>query len=142
MPLKTVRYTIHNAVDLPFDLSPKPVYNKTTDKDAEWTIEALPNGRFKMYSKGDPTGIRGNGMMGQLVAFLIHKENAVEWSIVPVPEKEDVYTTRNASWFATKPHEHSNIDFVFTGTQDEEQAGSYGSDEYAPTHFKILPVKK
>jgi hypothetical protein len=69
-------------------LLPKKVYCPTDDAEAQlWTIEALPNGRYKLLARGSPT-VELNRL---LYAVLIDVEKAEEW-IIKKYEQSGQYT--------------------------------------------------
>jgi len=59
-------------------LGPKKVACPTDSNDPDlWTIEQLPNGRYRIKARGAPTGV----VRGLLFAFLADIDKAEEWII-------------------------------------------------------------
>ncbi|MER7703743.1 I66 family serine proteinase inhibitor [Kitasatospora sp. NPDC097605] len=120
MSLDSGLYTIHNGEDPvgralyeTLDLSPKAVFNKTDDPDAVWVVEALPNGRHKLYAKGAPTAVEDNAPAGPVVALLIHQQDAEEWELAAVDEAAGTYRVRSSQgsvWLVPEPGKHGRIE--------------------------------
>jgi hypothetical protein len=90
-----------------FSLNPKAIFCPTDDPKGQlvsnlysvvatrsdpfnllqWTIQALPNGRYKLLAGGNPTGERNK----LLYALLIEEEKAEEW-IITKQERSGQYT--------------------------------------------------
>lgn len=47
----------------------------------QWQVERLPNGRYRLLTRGSPTGEKNS----LLFAFLIDTDNAEEWVITKRP---------------------------------------------------------
>jgi len=85
-------------------LLPKRVFCPTDNDDPDlWEIQALPNGRYRLSTRGAPTGAKG----GLLFAFLLEDQGAEEWVITKRifgGSNRSVYTiesaNRNAGWVA------------------------------------------
>ncbi|MER6361985.1 I66 family serine proteinase inhibitor [Kitasatospora sp. NPDC001527] len=119
MSLESGLYTIHNGED-PVgralhetrDLSPKAVFNRTDDPEAVWVVEALPNGRYKLYAKGAPTAVENSAPAGPVVALLIQQADAEEWELATVDRAGGTYrvvSSQGAVWLVTEPGEHGQI---------------------------------
>ncbi|KAJ3561009.1 hypothetical protein NP233_g10463 [Leucocoprinus birnbaumii] len=63
------------------DSSPKPILSKTDDKNAVWLVEKLENGRYRLSTKGAPTGVDPHNL-NAVVALLDDQEDAVEWDLI------------------------------------------------------------
>ncbi|PFH47491.1 hypothetical protein AMATHDRAFT_6673 [Amanita thiersii Skay4041] len=137
--LQTGHYFIYNGDDLvgrslheDRSLLPKHIFNKTDDKEPQWTVEALPHGRYKLYAKGAPTGVEKN----HVVAFLIDQAKAEEWNIKPVHGLKGEYeisSSLNAFWEVSEPGKHSPINVV----------GPRGGQDMIPNPryiFRIVPA--
>ncbi|KFY05101.1 hypothetical protein O988_00256 [Pseudogymnoascus sp. VKM F-3808] len=74
-------------------LRPKPV-GEVRFRDPElWLFQALPNGRFILNVRGDPTGVVDD----LLYAFLVDQGRTEEWVITRVPEGgPDIYTIQTS----------------------------------------------
>ncbi|PFH45089.1 hypothetical protein AMATHDRAFT_10039 [Amanita thiersii Skay4041] len=101
-------------------LLPKHIFNKTDDKEPQWTIEALHDGRYKLYARGSPTGVE----KGHVVAFLINQARAEEWHITPIRGLKGEYEISSGSkafWEVSEPGKHSMIKAVpSTGRPEKE----------------------
>ncbi|MFE6052269.1 I66 family serine proteinase inhibitor [Kitasatospora sp. NPDC056446] len=95
------------------DLSPKAVFHGTEDQDAIWIVEALPNGRYNLYSKGAPAGVEDRKPAGPVVTFLIDQADAVEWELAPVADTPKAYriiSPQGAAWTVADPGEPGRIE--------------------------------
>jgi hypothetical protein len=80
-------------------LLPKRVFCPTdNDRPDPWEIRALPNGRYRLSTRGAPTGAKDR----LLFAFLLEDQGAEEWVITR--RNGGLYTIesadRNAGWVA------------------------------------------
>ncbi|MFD8750958.1 I66 family serine proteinase inhibitor [Kitasatospora sp. NPDC059577] len=99
------------------DLSPKVLRVDTDDRDAIWIVEALPDGRYNLYSKGAPAGIEDNGTAGPVVTFLVDQADAVTWELAPVADTGNAYRItgpQGTSWAVTGAGKQSRIEAVPT----------------------------
>lgn len=87
------------------------VFSRTDDGDSLWLVQALPNGRSKLHTRGDPVGVQGNGPTGLLLA--VHSAaDAAEWELMPVAGVACTYRIaepRGALWVTTHPRKRARI---------------------------------
>ncbi|MFC8532493.1 I66 family serine proteinase inhibitor [Streptomyces sp. NPDC057249] len=128
MHLDSGVYKIHNGGDMvgrarneTMDLSPKPVFNKTDDEDATWTVEPLPNGRYMLYVKEGPAAVGDGRPTKDVVSLVQGGQDAVEWELHPVDGTDGRYrimSPEGGVWAVSEPGKHCRIGVLPAGSEN------------------------